>query len=173
MFWIRADTLEPTSQGFQNSIRAILQVSSSAQSTLLDEEDVLDPPQNIASTVTNGKEVATLNCHGSPGCIPITNLSPLIIQADDEDGGKDDAAGSEVHTVDTHYMPPPQYAHVVSIDGSDLVQNELPPGAMISRTFRPEKSIHPHSMALRVDRNSSVIIIWRTTLLMDVPMHIH
>jgi len=173
-FWIRADTLEPTSQGFMNGIRAILQVSSSVESTLLDEEDVLDPPQNIASTMTNGKEVATLNCHGSPGCIPITNLSPLIIQADDDKGGsKDDAAGSEVHTVDTHHLPAPQYAHLVSIDGSDLVQNELPPGAMISRTFRPEKSIHPHSMALRVDRNSSVIIIWRTTLLMDVPMHIH
>jgi len=175
LFWLRADTLEPTSQGFTNGIRAILQVSSSVQSSNLDEEDVLDPPQTIASTVTNGKEVATLNCHGSPGCIPITNLSPLIIQADDDDaGGKDDGiVGSEVHTVDTYHMPAPQYAHLVGIDGSDLVQNELPPGAMISRTFRPEKSTHPHSMALRVDRNTSVIIIWRTTLLMDVPMHIH
>ena len=172
LFWIRADTLEATPQGFQNGIRAIMRVSSETQTFQL-EDEILDPPQNIATPVLIGSDVQTLNCHRGPGCVPITALSPSINQADPSDID-DSTSGSEIHTVDTSANPVPQYGHFVSIDDSVPTQNEFPPGAMISRMYRSSSySMHPHSMALRVPRASSAIIIWRNTMLMDVPMHIH
>ncbi|KAL7551998.1 hypothetical protein ACHAWF_015207 [Thalassiosira exigua] len=165
-FWIRADTLESQDQGFENGIRAILRVSD--PQSIPQDEDVPDPIQDIAvQPSVRGRDRKILNCH-SLECIPITSLTPLGItqvEANNMD--------SEIHTVDTHFQPVPQHAHFVSIDDSLWVQNELPPAAMISRTFRPEKSVHPHSMALRVSRSSSIIVVWRTTLLMDVPIHLH
>ncbi|KAL7538702.1 hypothetical protein ACHAXR_009429 [Thalassiosira sp. AJA248-18] len=164
-FWLRVDTLESQSQGFQNGVRAIMRVSD-AQSIPLDE-DVPDPLQSIVSPQSKYRDTKTLNCHSTTGCIPITALSPL---------GTNHAEAhniqTEIHTVDFSFQPAPQYGHFVGIDHSAMSQNELPPAAMISRSFRPDKSVHPNSMALRVSRNSPIIIVWRTTLLMDVPMHI-
>ena len=165
-YWIRADTLESQSQGFQNGIRAIMRVSDPQFIPLA--EEVPDPPQSIVAPVSRYRNTKTLNCYtSSSGCIPITSLNPLSINH-----AKNDTE-SEIHTVDTYFQPAPQYGHFISIDHSIMAQNELPPAAMISRTFRPLKSVHQNSMALRVAHSSPVIIVWRTTLLMDVPMHVH
>ena len=74
---------------------------------------------------------------------------------------------SEIHTVDAYFEPAPQYGHFISLDNSVFTQNELPPvAAMISHKFRASNnSVHPHAMGLRVPRSSSVVIVWRTSLL--------
>eukprot|EP00578_Thalassiosira_sp_NH16_P003132 CAMPEP_0181131908 /NCGR_PEP_ID=MMETSP1071-20121207/30709_1 /TAXON_ID=35127 /ORGANISM="Thalassiosira sp., Strain NH16" /LENGTH=903 /DNA_ID=CAMNT_0023218199 /DNA_START=288 /DNA_END=2999 /DNA_ORIENTATION=- len=153
--------MESRAQGFQNGIRAILRVSDSQ--SIPPDKDVRDP-QSVEAKHGDAK---ILNCH-THGCIPITELSPLRIN-----NAKVKEMESEIHHVNTYYQPAPQYSHFVSIDSSAVVQNELQPAAMISQTFRPSKSMHQHSMALRVSHSSAVIIVWRTTLLMDVPMHLH
>ena len=167
-FWIRADTLERQDQGFQNGIRAILRVSDFVQE-LPSNEDVPDPLQSIESHDGGTK---TLNCQASR-CIPITTLRPLGNNLDWPHSAEMNGTISELFTVDTHFWPFPQYSHFVSIDGSLMTQNELPPVAMISRSFRPENSVHKNSLGLRASSRSSVIIVWRTALLMDVPIHLH
>ena len=173
-FWIRADTLESQTQGFQNGIRAILRVSD--QLSIPSDDDVLDPTETIDTFTARyfaygvDRDRTILNCHHATGCLPITSLSPLGVSKHAE--AQDPY--SEIHTVDAHFEPAPQYGHFISIDNSFFTQNELPPvAAMISHKFRASNSVHPHAMGLRVPRSSSVVIVWRTSLLMDVPIHIH
>ena len=131
------------------------------------DEDVPNPSQGIESQDGGTK---TLNCQSSR-CIPITTLRPLGNNLDWPHSAEMNGTISELFTVDTHFWPFPQYSHFVSIDGSLMTQNELPPVAMISRSFRPENSVHKNSLGLRASSRSSVIIVWRTALLMDVLPH--
>eukprot|EP00569_Conticribra_weissflogii_P001427 CAMPEP_0171355232 /NCGR_PEP_ID=MMETSP0878-20121228/45112_1 /TAXON_ID=67004 /ORGANISM="Thalassiosira weissflogii, Strain CCMP1336" /LENGTH=1224 /DNA_ID=CAMNT_0011861225 /DNA_START=2051 /DNA_END=5728 /DNA_ORIENTATION=+ len=170
-FWIRADTLESQSQGFQNGVRAILRVSSVPSA--LKDYDVLDPPNlSLYPKRTEDTGWKTLNCHSEDklsGCVPITALTHAGI-----DGEMSLQLESEIHTVATHFQPTPQYGHFLSVDQANFKQNEFPPVSMISHHFRtPENSLHPNSVAMGVSRASSVIIVWSTSLLMDHPIHLH
>jgi FtsP/CotA-like multicopper oxidase with cupredoxin domain len=180
-FWIEADTLDSQLQGYQRGIRAIMRVSSNEP---LISEDVLDPSPKIkAASKMAEKDVKVLNCYHADDCIPVTALSPLPtgstrfgagskLEFMTGNGIQKDIA-SEIHFVETHFQPAPLYAHFVRVDNSYWIQNDFPPAAMISREYRPPNSVHPHSVPLEVASDSSVIIVWRTTLLMDHPIHLH
>lgn len=168
-FWIRADSLEPISQGYTNGIRAILRVSENGASSKKDS-DVEDPLGRIQSNrqVENG--VKTLNCNHAKndGCISVTALRPLNNSLVGEH-----VVQSEFHSVDFHFRPAPQYSHFVRVDGSHFTQNELTSVAMGSRSFDTISDLHPHTVTLQLSRTSPNIIVWRTTLLIDIPFHIH
>ena len=161
-FWIRADTLESESQGYQSGIRAIMRVSTQQLiPPTIGDAEVIDPSHHNFHTLrSKDSGWKTLNCHSedkSSGCNPITVLSYSGIGV--EEGS---IAESEIHTVDTHSQPSPQYGHFVKIDDSYFKQNELPPVAMLSHKFRTsENSIHSNSVAMGVSRSSSIIIVWR------------
>lgn len=168
-FWIRADSLEPISQGFTNGIRAILRVSENGASTKRDS-DVEDPLGHIQRNRKVENVVKTLNCNHAKnaGCIPITELRPL----NNSVVGEHDLQ-SEFHSVDFHFRPAPQYSHFVRIDGSHFTQSEITSIAMGSRSFDKISDLHPHTVILQLSRSSPNIIVWRTTLLIDIPFHIH
>lgn len=174
-FWIRADTLEPQSQGYQNGIRAIMRVSTDQLIPLLvNDADVADPTQSIQTTRVN--DAKTLNCHTEKpsGCVAITALSPLK----GSNVVTETTTESKIHTVDTYFQPTPQYGHFVRVDGDYFKQNEFSPIAMLSRNnYRPNttnfQDLHPHSVLMSLSRTSPNIIVWRTSLLMDHPMHLH
>mmetsp|Transcript_34111 Transcript_34111/g.69679 ORF Transcript_34111/g.69679 Transcript_34111/m.69679 type:complete len:1192 (-) Transcript_34111:732-4307(-) len=180
-FWIAADTLESQLQGYQNGVRAIMRVSSNEP---MISEDVLDPSPNIKASSTVKKNVKVLNCYHADNCIPITALRSLPTRstASEAKSGLEfmsaekqvqKGVASEIHFVETHFQLAPLYAHFVRVDNSYWIQNDFPPAAMISREYRPANSVHPHSVPLEVASNSTVIIVWRTTLLMDHPIHLH
>ena len=182
MFWILVDTLGSQRQGYENGIRAILRVSSDE---ILTNEDVLSQSsiESPTTIVSERNDTKVLNCYRARDCIPITALSPLASTSTGsmERNGLEFSSGvglqnnvaSEIHFVETHFQAVPQYAHFVRVDKSYWIQNDFPPAAMISRGFRPENSVHPHSVPLELGDNSTVIIVWRTTLLMDHPVHLH
>lgn len=178
-YWIVADTLESRLQGYQNGIRAIMRVSS--DDTLI-SDDALD----LLSSITESKSVEegakVLNCYNADNCIPVTALSPLPTMSHGEESGLEFKSGgnevqqgiaTEIHFVETHVQSAPLYAHFVRVDNSYWIQNDFPPAAMISREYRPANSVHPHSVPLELASNTTVIIVWRTTLLMDHPIHLH
>ena len=178
-FWIEADTLDSQLQGYQRGIRAIMRVSNEQ----LISEDVLDPSTSIKASKTEDKDTKVLNCYHAENCIPVTALSPLPTRTTwagaesgleflSGDSLQNDLA-SEIHFVETHFQPAPRYAHFVRVDNSYWIQNAFASAAMISREYRPLHSVHPHSVPLEIGSNSSVIIVWKTTLLMDHPIHLH
>ena len=178
-FWIAADTLESQLQGYQNGIRAIMRVSNNESLTY---DDVLDPSTSVKVSNTVKEDVKVLNCYHADYCIPVTALSSLPTRSTEAESrlkfrseGNEVLTGlaSEIHFVETDFQLAPLYAHFVRVDNSYWIQNEFPPAAMISRDFRPANSVHPHSVPLEVASNSTVIIVWRTTLLMDHPIHLH
>jgi len=174
-FWMVADTLESQLQGYKNGIKAIMRVSSNE--TLM--PDVLDPPSSIK---VSEEGVKVLNCYHADNCIPVTALRPLPTMSPVAESGLEFKLGgnevqesitSEIHFVETHFQSAPLYAHFVRVDNSYWIQNDFAPAAMISREYRLPDSVHPHSVPLAVASNTTVIIVWRTTLLMDHPIHIH
>ena len=165
-FWIAADTLESQLQGYRNGIKAIMRVSNDET---LSNDDVLDPPTSDVVT----KDSKVLNCYHADNCIPVTALSTEAESRLEFKSEGDEGTASEIHLVETHFQSAPLSAHFVRVDNSYWIQNELPAAAMISRGFRPSNSVHPHSVPLEVASNSTVIIVWRTTLLMDHPVHLH
>jgi FtsP/CotA-like multicopper oxidase with cupredoxin domain len=173
-FWMEADTLDSQMQGYQRGIRAIMRVSNNKQ--LITGEDVLDPSPKIKPSKTADKHVKVLNCYHADNCIPVTALRsslPTRSTGSGAESGNGLQNDSEIHFVETHFQPAPLYAHFVRVDYSYWMQNDFHPSAMISREYRSSNSVHPHSVPLEVASNSSVIIVWRTTLLMDHPMHLH
>lgn len=178
-YWIVADTLESQLQGYQNGIRAIMRVSSNE--TVI-PDDVFGPPSSITASRSVEQGAKVLNCYHSDDCVPITSLSPLPTLSSEEESGLEFKSGgdevqegtsSEIHFVETRFQSAPLYAHFVRVDNSYWIQNEFPPAAMISRGYRPANSVHPHSVPMEVASNTTVIIVWRTTLLMDHPIHLH
>jgi FtsP/CotA-like multicopper oxidase with cupredoxin domain len=166
-FWIRADTLEPISQGYANGIRAIVRVTDGEW---IKPSDVDDPSSPVQTQQHIESETTTLNCRGGGNknvrCIPITELSPK------KGSVEKNTVQSKIHTVDLHQTPAPQYAHFVRVDDSYFIQNELPAVAMTDSSFRGYADAHPHTVTLNLSNTDSNIILFRSTLLMDVPFRI-
>jgi FtsP/CotA-like multicopper oxidase with cupredoxin domain len=188
-FWIKADTLESTSQGYQNGIRAVLQIVDLESSDDIHDDDVQDPRTPVDS-LTHVEDVVTLNCYSqnevksagsNGGCLPITTLKyysidheETAVMASNPAQAAEDNPSPEVHTVDFAFSPPPQFAHFVRIDNSPfLLQHTNPRGSMLHPSFDSSTDMHPHSAVLHVAAESSAIIIWRSALLVDHPIHLH
>jgi FtsP/CotA-like multicopper oxidase with cupredoxin domain len=169
-FWIRADSLGPSSRGFSNGIRAVLRISEE-QGPVPNDKDIADPPQNIQTVRDEEKVIKTLNCHSQKysECIPVTALRPLNVSKAEES-----RLNSEIHYVDLHSKSAPQYSHFVRVDnGGNFTQNELPLVALASRNFDRLTDWHPNTVMLELSRTSPNIIVWRNTMLTDIPFNIH
>jgi hypothetical protein len=132
----------------------------------------------------------TLNCYSqnevksagsNGGCLPITTLKyysidheETAVMASNPAQAAEDNPSPEVHTVDFAFSPPPQFAHFVRIDNSPfLLQHTNPRGSMLHPRFDSSTDMHPHSAVLHVAAYSSAIIIWRSSTLVDHPIHLH
>jgi hypothetical protein len=173
-FWIKADTLESTTQGYQNGIRAILIVDPESPDDIHDEH--VQAPRAPIDTVTPVEDLVTLNCYSQKevknsgsdgGCLPITALQSKAAQA------AEDNPSPEVHTVDFAFYTTPQQSHFVRIDHSLFLQHANPQGSMLHPSFDSSTDMHPHSAVLHVAAYSSAIIIWRSSTLVDHPIHLH
>jgi hypothetical protein len=65
-----------------------------------------------------------------------------------------------------------QHAHFIRFDDGPFVQHVNPMKAMLDSTFGLE-DMHPNTNVLHVPAYSTVLLVWRSTSLMDHPMHLH
>mmetsp|Transcript_29962 Transcript_29962/g.55135 ORF Transcript_29962/g.55135 Transcript_29962/m.55135 type:complete len:1142 (-) Transcript_29962:1277-4702(-) len=186
-FWIRADSAESTHQGYQNGIRAILSViADDSGSTKTDavlfshKKGVHDPEANIRSPIVRNDDHVTLNCFEkesfgefSPGgrCLQITKLSQSKTSNERRMQSYTEEE-AEVHFIDSHFQPPPQFSHFMRLDDGPFYQHVNPLKSMLDPSFQQD-DMHPNAAVLHVPAFSTVILVWRTTSLMDHPMHLH
>ena len=128
-------------------------------------------------------------------------VSTEVININDDqmqkDGGYDLAENAVVHMIDSHFHPYPQvvyylieilkwtcsvltlsllvcrqHSHFIKFDDGNYLQHVNPMKAMLLPSFGPQ-DMHPHTAVLHVPSHSTVLLVWRTTALMDHPMHLH
>jgi len=126
-FWIRADTIETSYQGYQNGIRAILKVFSDGNNDNVFPEHVYDPINgDIKSSVERSQDHLTLNCFERKTferapyrgrCVDISILTHSNEEKNinydqiQKDGGYDLAENAVVHMIDSHFHPYPQVVY--------------------------------------------------------------
>eukprot|EP00985_Skeletonema_marinoi_P013869 scaffold6956_cov67-Skeletonema_marinoi.AAC.1 len=66
----------------------------------------------------------------------------------------------------------PTFNPIRSFDGGSFVQHVNPRKAMLDSSFGPQ-DMHPNTNVLHVPAYSTVLLVWRSTTLMDHPMHLH
>jgi len=79
---------------------------------------------------------------------------------------------AEVHFIDSHFQPYPQHSHFIRFDEGHFYQHVNPIKTMLDPSFG-QGDMHPNTAQLHVAAFSTVILVWRTTSLMDHPMHLH
>ena len=166
----------------QNGIRAILNVQNATNNTLNTKASLVqDPKEDITRSPIDIEARKTINCYsrrereyasGNGACLPITNLKPLnsnsfMIQQHETH------SFSEIYTVDFDFQPAPLFAHFVRINNGHFLQHQNPMKSMLHPTFNPSQDHHPNAAIMNVPSHSSIIVVWRTTSLMDHPMHLH
>jgi len=192
-WWIKADTLESTWQGYPNGIRAVLHVVDPSSLLLppIGEgrkrkhlANIPDPAEPIERN-TNLESLTTLNCYSSKlseaaktngrgGCLPITYLRPNVSAKNKElPVAPASSVPPEVHTVDFEFSFPPQYAHFIRFNNGPWVQHVTPLKSMMDPSFDSSLDLHPHTQILHVKAFSTAIIIWRTSGSFDHPIHLH
>ena len=179
-FWIKADTLESKLQGYQNGIRAILNVVNSTSSMFINITDSKIPdPKDDIRIKEEVEQLTTMNCYNNSTknteqsrykllCIPITDLKPNISSY-----ASPLSEETEVHTVDFHFQPPPQFSHFVRIDNVQWIQHVNPIKSMLQSDFDPNLDMHEHTAMLNIKDYSTSVIIWRNKSTMDHPIHLH
>lgn len=177
-FWIRADTVESAYQGYQNGVRAVLSVSSNEGSLFSRSNEVNDPEDNIRSPLGRNEDHVTMNCFerktfdGAPylgRCLKITALTQN--QSMNRRMERYSEEPPEVHFVDSHFQPYPQHSHFIRLDDGPFYQHVNPKKSMLDPTFS-SADMHQNTAVLNVPESSTVILVWRTTSLMDHPMHL-
>lgn len=157
--------------------------------SFLNASDIPDPVENIVrQEVTNEKDTRTMNCYNrheresrndrKGSCLRITELEHVYedTSALHDPSKLQDQLPTElsnVHKIDFQFSPPPMFAHFVRIDGGLSLQHENPSKAMLDPSFNFDIDAHPNTAILNVPSHSSVIIVWRTSSLMDHPIHLH
>lgn len=179
-FWIRADTQEARKQGYENGIRAILHVVESLVDVdSIYDDAILDPDTSITKAEVPVEELITLNCYSDleimaaaankkGSCFPITVLRYQNLY--DTTRVKDNQIQhmqSFVHVVDFHVSPSPIHAHFTRIDNGNWYQFVGGKSNMLKHNFNVSHDMHPHSLMMNVPANSSGIVVWRSTSLMD------
>eukprot|EP00537_Pseudo-nitzschia_pungens_P012277 CAMPEP_0172386058 /NCGR_PEP_ID=MMETSP1061-20121228/3655_1 /TAXON_ID=37318 /ORGANISM="Pseudo-nitzschia pungens, Strain cf. pungens" /LENGTH=1062 /DNA_ID=CAMNT_0013115305 /DNA_START=282 /DNA_END=3470 /DNA_ORIENTATION=- len=182
-FWIRADTVESSKQGYQNGVRAILNVLAPGSTyPFSTDSDVPDPLKDIVSSSKRLEDRKTVNCYSrhemktathQGGCLPITDLKSAGLPSNWDSIKHSTSSVPEVHYADFEFSPYPLHAHFVRIDDGLYIQHENPSKAMIHPTFESTLDFHQNTAMMNVSAHSTVIIIWRNKSLMDHPMHLH
>ena len=192
-FWIRADTVESSHQGYQDGVRAILSVvaadgaAEERSGSVFSRGDAAaaaqDPAQSIASPVGRGEDHVTLNCFEREAfarappdgrCVPIDALRRARPSAERRaavEGDTDEDAPPKVHFINSHFQPYPQHSHFMRLNDGPYYQHVNPKKSMLDPTFTSAE-LHPNTAMLHVPAHSSVVLVWRTTTLMDHPMHL-
>lgn len=176
-FWIRADTLESRSLGYQNGIRAVLHVSDELSDSNFSDKDIPNP--NINPFRRHKENPRILNCYSNTAyntkgtCYPLTALSQKTL--DNENSRKLDStqSESEVHVIDQSFQSRPQFAHFSAIDGGKYYQHVNPKRSMLLPDFDAKQELHPNTAMLNLEAYSTAILIWRHDTLMDHPIHVH
>ena len=182
-YWIRADTIESHSHGYQNGIRAILHVVDEMDEVdVLDDNHILDPKDNIASDHTSKKDRTAINCYSNLKheettktnkgvCLPITVLQSHETHNHHNDNARQlISAGvpTVVRTVDFDLNNPPLHAHFTRVENGNWYQHTLSSKSHVLRPdFEPGRDLHPHTAIMYVPSYAPVIIIWRSRSIMD------
>ena len=185
-FWIRADTVESVYQGYQNGVRGILSVSTADPGLFSHPPiEVDDPKEDIRTPINRDEDHVVMNCFERQTfdgrryrgrCLQITSLSqsqsenlPVSVPTQMQSNNEEQA---EIHFIDSHFQPPPQHAHFIRLDDGPFYQHVNPKKAMLDPSFHPN-DMHPNAAVLHVPEYSTIVLVWRTTSLMDHPMHLH
>ena len=190
-FWIRADTLESRSHGYQNGIRAIMHVvDNMEEANTLHDNDIMDPKGDIIKGLTTAEERRTMNCYsnmemdkaaktGKGACLPITALTKppldLLHKPQEVHDQQDiDVTAVVVRTVDFDFNAPPLHAHFTRVGDGNWYQHTLRKNIhFLASEFNLDHDAHPNTAIMDVPSYSPVIIIWRSRSPMDHPMHLH
>ena len=178
-FWIRADTLENRKHGYQNGIRAILHI---AGNNIVDNDNVMDPGEDIVKAQQPAEERRTMNCYsnlerevttqtGKGSCLSITTLRSQNTAQNhinktslDKKNNASNTVPFAVRTVDFDFNPAPLHAIFTRIQHGKWFQNVI---GTKTPYFNADHDLHPHAIIMNVPAYSDVIIIWRNRSLMD------
>jgi len=186
-FWIRADTQEARKHGYENGIRAILNiVDTMEEANILDDHIVMDPRADIRKAKTSVVKYVTMNCYSKletvkaaerkkGGCLPITKLRARDIDHKHRYmlESSNNNVSTTVRTVDFDVRGTPMHAHFSRVEYGNWYQFVGSSTHMLRPDFETDRDLHPHTSIMDVPAFSPVIIVWRSKSLMDYPMHLH
>jgi FtsP/CotA-like multicopper oxidase with cupredoxin domain len=178
-----ARTMESAENGYDHYVNGLIRVGSGAP---------LTATTPIPSSAKYPHHPTVLNCYrgqlSTGTCIPFAEISSLTssfckrpdtTSASEEEEDPNAAIDSEntvIHFVDFLFNPPPQYSHMVSLDGQPFTQHVnpyYPPIASSPPSSLYPYDLHPSSVLLDLELGKTVIIVMRTSSLMQHPMHFH
>lgn len=172
-----ARTMESAQNGYDHYVNGLIRIGSSAPYTL-------SSPQPSHLVVPHHPVV--LNCYvgqiESGTCISFASFaapdSPYCKRSDNFEEEKQelpnsnvDAENTVIHFVDFLFNPPPQYSHMVSLDGGPFTQHVNAYYPLIDPNY--PNDLHPSSVLLDLELGKTLILVMRTSSLMQHPMHFH
>ncbi len=175
--WIHADTLESKILGYDNGVRAVLNVVEPGADLIQIDKDLVEDP--VTKMVPDHMDTKTVNCYSKvegESCLPLTILADAAYGSSShsasahsrtsqtqEDSKSIVVRSFEHHMIDIDFSIPPQFAHFVRFDDGPWLQNVDPGRSMLLPDHGQEVGdIHPHTAIFHVGSHiSDMLLIWR------------